>query len=93
VLTFSVFNPNSRRSASVHVDPATVAVVRETEQRPGDAFWQPVAVLTLFDGSDLTVYDYGRDVGRRIAEAKAAAVAAVTMGPVTGAWGDEIDGA
>lgn len=92
MLTFTAFDDDHRSGESVHIDPLSVAAVHETSRRRAYGFKQPVAIVSLVTGERFTVYDYSRDVGQKIAEAKAAARSGVTTGPVAGAWGDEITG-
>jgi hypothetical protein len=73
MLTFNLYtaddyNRNSRRV--VHIDPAAVISVEETERRPAFGGYHQVAVITLVTGDKHVVLDGGRRAARQIAEAK-----------------------
>jgi hypothetical protein len=55
--------------AEVHIDPVAVAAVVESDRR-GAGVPVPVALVTLSTGQEFTVEDPGRDVARRIWEAR-----------------------
>jgi hypothetical protein len=56
-------------AAEVHIDPAGVATVVES-QRCRAGILVPVALVTLSTGQEFTVEDPDRDVAKRIREAR-----------------------
>ena len=71
MLTFELYPDGERRTEPVHINPAAVASVRETEQRPAFGGWWQVAVIRLIDGTEHVVCDGSRTVAKRIAEGQA----------------------
>jgi hypothetical protein len=57
-------------AAEVHIDPAAVAAVVESERRRA-GIPVPVALVTLPTGQEFIVEDLGRDVATHIREARA----------------------
>jgi len=67
MLEFTLYrDARGGKSERIFIEPAAVAMVQETERRPPDAFWQPVAIITTVYGESFTVCDHGRDAGARI---------------------------
>ena len=73
MLTFNLYTADdydNRTGRQVHIDPAAVVSVEETQRRPAySGYWQ-VAVITLVTGNKHTVEDGSRTAARKIAEAK-----------------------
>jgi hypothetical protein len=63
----------------VHIDPAAVVAVAETERRPAFGGAHAVAVITLATGDKYIVEDWQRRAAKRIAEAQQAAAAGAEM--------------
>jgi hypothetical protein len=72
MLTFTLYTADDygRRSRQVHIDPAAVASVEESERRPAFGGWYQVAIITLTTGDKHIVEDGARRAARQIAEAK-----------------------
>jgi hypothetical protein len=66
---FTFFTDTPHAAAEVHIDPAAVATVVESQRRRAGIL-VPVALVTLSTGQEFTVEDPGRDVARRIREAR-----------------------
>ncbi len=84
MLTFDIYPEDltGRPAERVHVDPACVASVRETERRRAYGGYSPVAVLTMHDGERFVVYDGARAAARQVAEAqRGAGAASQPVGP------------
>lgn len=76
MLEFTIYRDESRgKTERVFLDPTAIATVRETELRPSEGFWQPVAVITTKSGETFTVYDHNRDAGQKVRTAKGLASA------------------
>jgi hypothetical protein len=73
VLTFTLFCEDRGDRRTVHIDPAAVASVEETERRRAFGGWHQVAVITLTTGDKHVVEDGARRAARQIDEAKVAA--------------------
>jgi hypothetical protein len=73
MLTFNLYTADeydNRTRRVVHIDPAAVISVEETERRPAyGGYWQ-VAVITMITGDKHIVEDDSRTAARKIAEAK-----------------------
>jgi hypothetical protein len=69
MLTFTFFSENPHPPAEVHIDPAAVSTVAESQRRRAGML-VPVALVTLSTGQEFTVEDPGRDVAKRIREAR-----------------------
>jgi hypothetical protein len=67
--TLPTFTPSHGDSEPAHIDPAAVATLVESRRRRAGAP-VPVALVTLSTGQEFTVEDPGRDVARRIWEAR-----------------------
>jgi len=65
MLTFTAFVEGRGPPDKVHVNPAAVASVVETERRTLSA-WARVAVIRMLDGVEHVVCDEGRTVVRQI---------------------------
>lgn len=74
MLTFNLYTADDydRSRRVVHIDPAAVISVEETERRPAYSGYYQVAIITLVTGDKHTVEDGSRTAARKIAEAKAA---------------------
>lgn len=59
-----------RTTRIVHIDPAAVVAVEETERRPAFGGWYQVAIITLATGDKYVAEDGDRRVARHFAEAK-----------------------
>jgi hypothetical protein len=70
VLTFSECREGLSGSYKLHIDPDFVVCVKETERKPGEAFWQKVAIITTRDGERHIVYDHERTVAQEIENAQ-----------------------
>lgn len=70
MMQFTRFDDNGDPVEQVHVSPSAVASVRETHDREAFGANQPIAVIRFVDGTECKVYDYNRDVARRIQEAQ-----------------------
>jgi hypothetical protein len=83
MLTFTLYTADDYdrgSSRNVHIDPATVVSVEESERRPAfGGYWQ-VAVITLLTGDKFIVQDGVRKAAKRIDEAKQAATPAAAEG-------------
>lgn len=81
MLTFILYTADDydRSRRQVHIDPAAVISVEETERRPAYGGYHQVAVITLMTGDKHTVEDGSRTVARQIAEAKQAQVKTATQ--------------
>jgi hypothetical protein len=67
MLEFTLYrDARGGNSERIFIEPTAVAMVRETELQPPDAFWQPVAVITTVYGESFIVNDHARDAGARI---------------------------
>lgn len=83
MLTFHLYTADDyeRSRRVVHIDPAAVVSVEETERRPAfGGYWQ-VAVITLATGDKYTVEDGSRRTAEAIALAKQVALELAAMGP------------
>lgn len=83
MLMFNLYTADDyeRSRRVVHIDPAAVVCVEETERRPAfGGYWQ-VAVITLATGDKYIVEDGGRRTAKAIAEAKQAVLEMATVGP------------
>jgi hypothetical protein len=69
MLTFTFFSDNPHATAEVHIDPTAVPTVVPSERRRAGIL-VPVALVTLSTGQEFTVEDPGRDVAKRIREAR-----------------------
>lgn len=70
MLEFTLFDCEERHFHKVHINSSAVASVRETHDRRAFGANQPIAVIRFVDGTECKVYDYNRDVARRIQEAQ-----------------------
>ena len=72
MLTFNLYTADeyARPHRVVHIDPATVASVEESERRPVFGDWYQVAVITLTTGDKYVVGDGSRSAVREVAEAQ-----------------------
>jgi hypothetical protein len=72
MLTFTLYTADEydRSRRTVHIDPAAVISVEETERRPAFGGWCQVAIITLTTGDKYIVEDDSRTAARMIAEAK-----------------------
>ena len=74
MLTFDLYRDDfAERSERIHINPAYVASVRDTEQRRSFGGYSPVAVITMHDGAQHVVYDSAQKVAAQIADVQAAA--------------------
>jgi hypothetical protein len=80
MLTFTLYTEDRDGPRAVHIDPAAVAGVEETERRPAFGGWHQVALITRTTGRQFTVEDGARKVARQVAEAKAAGEGATPEG-------------
>jgi hypothetical protein len=73
MLTFNLFTADeyTRSHRVVHIDPATVASVEESERHPAFGDWYQVAIITLMTGDKYVVEDGSRSAVREIAETQA----------------------
>lgn len=69
MLEFTLFDCEERHFHKVHINPAAVASVEETDRRRAYGFNQPCAVIRLVTGESHVVYDHNRDVAKKIGEA------------------------
>ena len=76
MLRFTLYSEERGELRAVHIDPAEVASVVETERRPAFGGWHQVAVITLRCGTEHVVEDGSRRAAQQIREGKAAAAAA-----------------
>ena len=67
-MTFTFFSEDPHAAAEVHIDPAAVATVVESQRRRAGIL-VPVALVTLSTGQEFTVEDPARDVAKRTREA------------------------
>lgn len=71
MLSFDLFcNDYNYQERKVSLNPKFIASVLETERRPAEGFYQPVAVITIDSGERYTVYDHDRTASKRIKEAQ-----------------------
>lgn len=70
MLQFTRFDDYGDSFEQIHVNPSAVASVRETHDRRAFGANQPIAIIRFVDGTECKVYDYNRDVARRIQEAQ-----------------------
>jgi hypothetical protein len=84
MLSFTLYTADDYDNSArhVHIDPAAVVAVEETERRPAfPAFGgaHAVAVITLATGDKYIVEDWRRRAAKQIAEAQQAAPAGAEM--------------
>ena len=71
MLLFDLFcNDFNYQERKVSLNPQFIESVIETERRPAEGFFQPVAVITMDSGARHTVYDYDRTASKRVKEAQ-----------------------
>jgi hypothetical protein len=73
MLTFNLYTAedyDNHTRRQVHIDPAAVISVEETERRPAYSGYHQVAVITLVTGDKHIVEDGSRTAARKIAETK-----------------------
>ncbi len=74
MLIFTFFFEDPQAVAEVHINPVAVTRVVESQRRRAGIF-VPVARVRVTTGLEFTVEDPGRDVARRIREARREAAA------------------
>ena len=70
MLTFNLYTAGEyeRSHRVVHIDPAAVVAVEESERRPAVGGWYQVAIITLATGDKYIVLDEARQAARQIAD-------------------------
>src|ERR1700722_6303904 len=97
MLTFDLYPDDfAERSQRIHVNPAFVVAVIETEQRRSFGGYSPVGVITMHDGAQHVVDDTDRTVADQFANAQAHAEPlfvgepALSVCPATGPRSDSL---
>jgi hypothetical protein len=72
MLTFDLYSADDyeRSRRTVHIDPAAVVFVEETERRPAFGGYHSVTIITLATGKEYVVEDGARKAAKQIAEAR-----------------------